>query len=83
MVLDAVPADSDLAVAHRTSPGYSRDEEMMIDVQHEDALATAAILEVPGPEVTHAEHSDELADVLLDVDVLVEDVSIDGMCGVY
>jgi mycofactocin precursor len=35
----------------------------------------------PRPTAGQAEHRDE--PVLLEADLLVEDVSIDGMCGVY
>ena len=45
-----------------------------------DRVATADVIEVPaaGPELTQG----ELAE-LAEAELLVEEVSIDGMCGVY
>jgi mycofactocin precursor len=46
------------------------------------ALGATIALEVPMPEVSTTEHEAE-TEVLTSDELLVEEVSIDGMCGVY
>ncbi len=49
-----------------------------------DPIATAELVAPPDNEATPAEeHVPSAAAPLLEDELLVEDVSIDGMCGVY
>jgi mycofactocin precursor len=46
--------------------------------------STIAAAEIDEPEATSVPvAADDQADELVEADLLVEDVSIDGMCGVY
>jgi len=53
---------------------------MTVTTTEETTLETAATPAVPAPTDTAATAPD---DHLVESDLLVEDVSIDGMCGVY
>jgi mycofactocin precursor len=41
------------------------------------------LLDPPAGEVADSEAADVQPDELVDADLLVEEISIDGMCGVY
>jgi mycofactocin precursor len=45
--------------------------------------STAELLERPADEVAEHEIAHEQPDELVAADLLVEEISIDGMCGVY
>lgn len=45
--------------------------------------SAADLLERPESEIAESEIADEQPDELVAADLLVEEISIDGMCGVY
>jgi mycofactocin precursor len=45
--------------------------------------STTELLERPADEIAESEIADAQPDELVAADLLVEEISIDGMCGVY